>query len=136
MAQILDVIPFNGKNFKTLSSELSEYDQNLVSEVYEEPVKVSKGRKVEKRSLNLKIPFIAQCEFQNCVTDAVKIFPMRNAFSPIRIIRRLIGLDPVPVIEKLDKTESHLEKFKKDHKENIDGLRAKLEILQDQQSEE
>ena len=118
------------------SSESSGYGQNLISKVYEAPVKVSEGRKVEKRSLNLKIPFIAQCEFQNCVTDTVKIFPMRNAFPPIRIFRRWIGLDPVPVIEKLDKTESHLEKVKKDHKENIDGLRAKLEILQDEQSEE
>ena len=77
MAQILDVIPFNGKNFKMLSSELSEYDQNLVSEVYEEPVKVSEGRKIEKRSLDINIPFIAQCKFQACVIDAVKIFPMR-----------------------------------------------------------
>ena len=77
MAQILDVIPFYGKNFKTLPSELSEYDQNLVSEVYEEPVKVSEGRKIEKRSLDINIPFIAQCKFQACVTDAVKIFPMR-----------------------------------------------------------
>ena len=77
MAQILDVIPFYGKNFKTLPSKLSEYDQNLVSEVYEEPVKVSEGRKIEKRSLDINIPFIAQCKFQACVTDAVKIFPMR-----------------------------------------------------------
>ena len=59
---------------------------------------------------------------------------MRNAFPPIRIFRRWIGLDPVPVIEKLDKTESHLEKIKKDHEENIDGLLAKLEKLQDQQT--
>ena len=77
MAQILDVIPFYGKNFKTLPSELSEYDQDLVSEVYGEPVKVSKGRKIEKRSLDINIPFIAQCKFQACVIDAVKIFPMR-----------------------------------------------------------
>ena len=61
---------------------------------------------------------------------------MRNAFPPTRIFRRWIGLDPVPVIEKLDKTESHLEKVKKDHEENIEGLRAKLEKLQDQKSEE
>ena len=73
----MDVIPFYGKNFKTLSSELSENDQNLVSEVYEEPVKVSEGRKIEKRSLDINIPFIAQCKFQACVIDAVKIFPMR-----------------------------------------------------------
>ena len=107
-----------------------------MSKVCEAPVKVSKGRKVEKRSLNLKIPFITQCEFQDCVTDAVKIFPMRNAFPPIRIFRRWIGLDSVPLIEKLDKTESHLEKIKKDHEENIDGLRIKLEKLQEHQSEE
>ena len=73
---------------------------------------------------------MAQCKFQDCVTDAVKIFPMRTAFPPIRIFRRWIGLDPVPVIE------SHLEKVKKDHEENIEGLRVKLEKLQDQQSEE
>ena len=133
---ILDVIPFYGKTFKTQSSESTGYGQNLRSNVYEASVKVSKGRKVEKRSLNLKIPFIAQCQFQDCVTDAVKIFPMRNAFPPIRIFRRWIGLDPVPVIGNIDKTESHLEKVKKDHKENIEGLRAKLEKLQDQQSEE
>ena len=77
MTQILDVVPFYGKNFKTQSSEMSNYDQNLVSEVFEAPVKVSKGRKIEKRSLDLNIPFIAQCKFQACVIDAVKIFPMR-----------------------------------------------------------
>ena len=76
---------------------------------------------------------MAQCKFQDCVTDAVKIFPMRTAFPPIRIFRRWIGLDPVPVIGKL---ESHLEKVKKGHEENIEGLRVKLEKLQDQQSEE
>lgn len=138
---ILDIIPFYGKNFKTQwhptqSSESSDYERNLMSKVYEAPVKASKGRKVEKRSSDFNIPFIARCEFQDCVTDAVKIFPMRNAFPPMRIFRRWIGLDPVPVIEKLDKTESHLEKVKKDHEENIEGLRAKLEKLQDQQSEE
>ena len=77
MAQILDVVPFYGKNLKTQSSEMSNYDQNLVSEVFEAPVKVFEGRKIEKRSLDLNIPFIAQCKFQACVTDAVKIFPMR-----------------------------------------------------------
>ena len=77
MTQILDVVPFYGKNFKTQSSEMSNYDQNLVSEVFEAPVKVSEGRKIEKRSLDLNIPFIAQCKFQACVIDAVKIFPMR-----------------------------------------------------------
>ena len=77
----MDVIPFYGKNFKTLSSELSEYDQNLVSEVYEEPVKVLEGRKIEKRSLDINIPFIAQCKFQACVIDAVKIFPMRYVLN-------------------------------------------------------
>ena len=76
----MDVIPFYGKNFKTLSSELSENDQNLVSEVYEEPVKVYEGRK-EKRSLDINIPFIAQCKFQACVIDAVKIFPMRYVLN-------------------------------------------------------
>ena len=77
MAQILDVVPFYGKNLKTQSSEMSNYDQNLVSEVFDAPVKVSEGRKIEKRSLDLNIPFIAQCKFQACVSDAVKIFPMR-----------------------------------------------------------
>ena len=95
-----------------------------------------KVSKVEKRSLDFKIPFMAQCKFQDCVTDAMKIFPMRTAFPPIRIFRRWIGLDPVPVIGKLDKTESHLEKVKKGHEEKIKGLRAKVEKLQDQQSEE
>ena len=50
----------------------------------------------------------------------------RNAVPPIRFFRRWVGLDPVPIIKKLDKTESHLEKIKKDHKENIEGLREKL----------
>ena len=77
MTQILDVVPFYGKNLKTKSSEMSNYDQNLVSEVFEAPVKVSEERKIEKRSLDLNIPFIAQCKFQACVMDAVKIFPMR-----------------------------------------------------------
>ena len=80
MTQILDVVPFYGKNLKTQSSEMSNYDQNLVSEVFEAPVKVSEGRKIEKRSLDLNIPFIAQCKFQACVNDAVKIFPMRYSY--------------------------------------------------------
>ena len=81
MTQILDVVPFYGKNLKTQSSEMSNYyDQNLVSEVFEAPVKVSEGRKIEKRSLDLNIPFIAQCKFQACVIDAVKIFPMRYSY--------------------------------------------------------
>ena len=45
---ILDVIPFYGKNFKTLSSESSDYDRNLMSKVYEAPVKVSKGQLISK----------------------------------------------------------------------------------------
>ena len=79
---------------------------------------------------------MAQCKFQDCVTDAVKIFPMRNAFPPIKFFRRWIGLDPAPITEKHEKTASHLEKVKKDHKENLEGLRVKLEKLQHQQSEE
>ena len=81
LAQILDVVPFYGKNFKTLPSELSDYEQNLTPEVYEAPVKVSEERKLSKRSLDLNIPFIAQCKFQKCVLDAVKIFPMRYVMN-------------------------------------------------------
>ena len=86
MTQILDVVPFYGKNLKTQSSEMSNYyDQNLVSEVFEAPVKVSEGRKIEKRSLDLNIPFIAQCKFQACVIDAVKIFPMRYYLCKVQV---------------------------------------------------
>ena len=65
-------------------------------------------------------------------------FSNENCFSSYKNFQTLhwIGLDPVPVIGKLDKTESHLEKVKKGHEENIEGLRVKLEKLQDQQSEE
>ena len=63
------------------------------------------------------------------------LFHFRNAVPPIRFFRRWVGLDPVPIVKKLDKTESHFEKIKKDHKENIEGLRAKLEELQQQQKE-
>ena len=59
----------------------------------------------------------------------------RNAVPPIRFFRRWVGLDPVPIVKKLDKTESHFEKIRKDHKENIEGLHEKLEKLQQQQSE-
>ena len=62
-------------------------------------------------------------------------FSLRNAVPPIRFFRRWVGLDPVPIIKKLDKTESHLEKIKKDHKENMEGLRKKLEELEQKQSE-
>ena len=65
----------------------------------------------------------------------VFLFHFRNAVPPIRFFRRWVGLDPVPIVKKLDKTESHFEKIKKDHKENIEGLRAKLEELQQQQKE-
>ena len=63
------------------------------------------------------------------------LFHFRNAVPPIRFFRRWVGLDPVPIVKKLDKTENHFEKIKKDHKENIEGLRAKLEELQQQQKE-
>ena len=39
-------------------------------------VKISEGKHT-KRSLDLDIPFIAQCEFQQCVRDLVRILPMR-----------------------------------------------------------
>jgi hypothetical protein len=39
--QILDIVPFYGKNFKTLSSEPPNDDHNLVSEVWAAPLKIS-----------------------------------------------------------------------------------------------
>ena len=41
LLQILDIVPFYGKNFKTLSSEPPNDDRNLVSEVWEAPLKIS-----------------------------------------------------------------------------------------------
>ena len=49
-------------------------------------------------------------------------------------MRRWLGLDPVEIVEKLDKTESQNEKVKKDHEENIKRLRSKLEELKKRHS--
>ena len=57
------------------------------------------------------------------------LLSIRNGFPPIRILRRWVGLDPVEIVEKLDKTESQNEKVQKDHEENIKRLRSKLEEL-------
>ena len=51
MAQILDVVPFYGKNFKTLPSEFPDYEQSLKPEVYEAPVKASEERKIKTATL-------------------------------------------------------------------------------------
>jgi len=86
-----------------------------------------------KRSVDFDIPYVAQCTFQDCVMDVVKIFPMRNAFPPIRAWRRYVGLDSVPIVEKVDKSESYLEKVKENHEETMKKLRSKLGKLQRRQ---
>ena len=45
----------------------------------------------------------------------------RNAFPPIRIWRRYVGLDPVPIVEELDKSEIQFRKEKEKHEENMKG---------------
>ena len=72
-------------------------------------VKISEGRHT-KRSYDVDMWPLAQCDFQQCVRDLVRIFPMRNGFPLIRILRRRIGLDPVPIAEELDKNLFELSK--------------------------
>ena len=84
----------------------------------------SEGRHT-KRSYDVDIWPLARCDFQQCVQDLVRIFPMRNGFPLIRILRR----SKVPILEEQDKTEREYEKLKEDHEKTMKRLRSKKEDL-------
>ena len=49
---------------------------------------------------------------------------------PIRIFRRWIGLDDVPILTQLDKKDAAFERMIERHNETMEGLQSKLARLQ------